>query len=242
MKKLMALILALLLVLSLGSCGGSPSGTVTPAESSEPEQAAEPVETEEPEQAAEPEEPAQPEEALEIGTVQGGTYTNEFLGITCTLGEEWTIASEEELLDMAGLTADAIADEDLAETIQNSGLIYDFYATAQDGLISLNVVIEDLGVLYGLALDENGYLEASQEELAQAMESIGLEDGEVTIGTMTFAGQDHGCSQVVGTLYEVPFYETQVCVKVGNYMAVVTAASFQEDVTGDLLGMFTAVE
>lgn len=41
------------------------------------------------------------ERPLQRGTIEGNTYTSAFAGFGCTLGEEWTFRSEEELLEMA---------------------------------------------------------------------------------------------------------------------------------------------
>lgn len=67
MKKLAALTLALLMTLSLAACGSQKDdqagGAVTPGVTGD----------------------AVPD----MGTVSGGTYTNRFAGISCTLDDSW---------------------------------------------------------------------------------------------------------------------------------------------------------
>lgn len=75
MKKLAALALALLMTLSLAACGSQKDdqagGAVTPGVTDD----------------------AVPD----MGTVSGGTYTNRFAGISCTLDDSWYFYTDEQI-------------------------------------------------------------------------------------------------------------------------------------------------
>lgn len=253
MKKWFALLLALLLLCSLAACGSEGTGAAAPSgkgesastvqpDASEPEEPAAPEEPEAPEEPAKPEGP-ESEVGECLGSVSDGVYQNRFFGMGCELDETWSIADEAALAQLGNTVSEVVAsNEELAKQLGENGTVYDFYASADDGLKSLNIVLENLGLLYGLALDESDYVEASLEQVDQALEAMGMEDGVAEAIEVQFAGGQHAGIRISGTLYGLPFYEQLVSVKQGNYMAVITAASFQEDITGELLELFHAVE
>lgn len=177
----------------------------------------------------------------EMGSINGGAYTNTFLGIGCTLDENWTYYSDEQLLELNGLVADAVQDEDIAQMLKDNEVIYDMYAAADDGMVSMNICFENLGVLYGTALDESSYIDMASENAVQALESMGYSSLSYEKKTVDFAGAERQCLAITGTIQEVPCYEEVICIKEGNYMAVITLASFYENILEDMRGLFYAV-
>lgn len=211
MRKKMGCLLALMALLSaLTACGGDSaedvSGTLPP------------------------ETPMTPEETeFQSGRVEGGTYTNEFLSVACQLGDEWTYLTDEEIAQLNGEIGESLTDEELSEMFSNGKTVQDMYAASADGTATINVIFEDMGVLYGAALDEDALMQA------------GMSDIQVEAGSMEFAGADHSTLRVTSTISEIPVYELMVCVKEGNYMGVITLASYLEDTTEEMAALFTAL-
>lgn len=256
-KRFLALTLVLLLALSLAACGQKESEIKGSVESGEepPSVSGSTEAREEPEGSGEesseaPEEPAESEASAEsgdngdvsIGSIVGGVYTSEFLGIGCTLDSNWTYASEEELAGMSDLSAEAVNDEDLAEMIKNSPSFFDMYAYADEGMTSINIVLENLGVIYGITLDESGYLDIGLENVEQAMASMEIENISIEKTTVEFAGSEHACARITGTYMDVPLYEELICVKQDSYMAVVTMSCYYENILPELEQLFYALE
>lgn len=233
MKKVISLLLALAMVMSLAACGSGDSGENTTAATT----AATEATTEATTQATE----AEIDSSEVIGSVEGNTYTNEFLGLTCTLDDSWTILSVEELAELNGAVAELTTDEDLAELLSESGTVQDFYAMAQEGLYTLNITVEDLGLLYGITMSEDDYIGQSGDALVSGLESIGMTDVVVTPTPVTVAGEEHAGMTISASYMGVNAYETIACVKVGNYMATICAASYVEDLTADFISLFEAV-
>lgn len=247
MKKILAALLALSMLLALSACAQNPGGTITPQETTAPAATDGPAQdaTDFPEHTDPPQTTAPSSGEAEtslFGSIQGGTYENAFLGIGCVLDSNWSIATDEEMAQLNGIVADAITDEVLSEAIQNSGVVYDLYATADQGLVSMNIVLENLGVLYGIAMDEETYVNSSLDQLKTALTSMGMTDVTVEATTVKLAGADHAAVQVHGLYQDVDFYELVVCVKADTYMAAVTVGSYYEDVTDTVIDMFYAVE
>lgn len=236
MKKLVAVMMVLALVLSLCACGSGSAvaGSISPAEetggvSGTVTQTPEPT----------PEPTQEPEEDIEPGNQVGGRYENKFLGIGCELDENWTYATQEELAAMIGQTAELFTE--YAEQIKNADMFYDMMAVADDGLVSINVVFENLGMLYGSMLSEEQYLDITGENLEEQFLSAGFENIEWERISIDFAGAEHAGFHLSCTVQDVPYYCTQVCMKVGHYMAGISFCSFIEDVGEDLMANFFAL-
>ena len=178
------------------------------------------------------------ESILGVYSEDARTYENGFIGIGCKLDAEWDVFDTEEIAALNSLAADMMTDEKLAEQLQNSGLIQPFFAQLEAEALNVNITLENLGVLYGSRLSEQEYAEKAIEQLPTALQAIGLTDITTEIGTITFAGKEHVAIFVTGSLQGVAFYETMVCMKVGRYIASVTAGSYLSDTTADVLAMF----
>lgn len=280
MKKIIALVLALVMVFALAACGtkSQPTGSVTPADGEKTDvsgtvenkddaattddtaKTEEPAQTDTTETEPATQEPTAPEESVTapetvetsddeefaIGGIVGGKYENAFFGIGVELDENWTFYTKEQLAELDGVTAAAMTDENVAKSLESGKTAFDMYAYAEDGLISINVVMENLGVLYGKILDESAYADAAMPQLAPALEEQGFSDVTCEKQAITFAGAEHQAVKIHG-LYKVDdstsfdFYKLLVCVKSGDYMAVVTFGSSFEDITTDLASAFYAV-
>lgn len=189
-----------------------------------------------------PETPMTPEETeFQSGRVEGGTYTNEFLSVACQLGDEWTYLTDEEIAQLNGEIGESLTDEELSEMFSNGKTVQDMYAASADGTATINVIFEDMGVLYGAALDEDAYINLVMPTLEDALMQAGMSDIQVEAGSMEFAGADHSTLRVTSTISEIPVYELMVCVKEGNYMGVITLASYLEDTTEEMAALFTAL-
>ena len=132
MKRILSVLLAAVLILSLAACGEkqtvgeTPAGDESMAEETAPApqtagadetpndaEAAAPEETAPPEEAEEPpeEEPSSEEAAeessdggagIELGVITDGTYENRSLGVGLSLDESWTYASDDAIRAMNG--------------------------------------------------------------------------------------------------------------------------------------------
>lgn len=224
MKRVFATVLALGLLLCLCACAEEP-------------QVAEPTQT-----TVITTVPATTSAAKDpqMGEFADGIYSNDFLGICCEVGEEWTVYSDAQLAQLNGLVLDTMTDADIVEQLKKSNVAHLFYATADGGHRTVNVVLENVGLVNGVLLDEKTYMEISVEQLPTALQSMGLTNVTAVTATVSFAGKDHAAVQVHGKFSGVNFYEKIVCIKVGNYFGLVTVGSYHEDETDALLKMFTA--
>lgn len=178
------------------------------------------------------------ERILGVYTEDTRTYENSFIGIACKPDAEWEVYNADQIAELNGLVASQINDEAIAKQLEESGTAMPFYAQQQEGLVTLNISLENLGLMYGSLLDEQQYAEQSSKQVAPALEAMGMTGVTTEVGTLSFAGSDHAAIFINGSLQGIPFYETLVCMKAGKYMAIITAGSYVTNTTKDTLSMF----
>jgi len=236
MKKIIVLFTVLALVLSLfAGCGSKEENPIggevsanTPAPTAQPD----------PEPEADSDETPVEEDEFDTGIIMGGTYSNEFLGINCNLDSNWIIFDETQMAQINGLTADSIGDEDIKAQFEESGVIYDLYAMTVDGGGTINIALENLGLIYGSVLSEDAYADDAVKQLPEALEASGMSDVVCEKASVQFCGEEHTAINVTCTSEGMMLYETLVCMKVGKYMACVTVCTVGENSTDELLDFF----
>ena len=176
---------------------------------------------------------------LHRGTVEGNTYTSDFLNVTLTLDDSWEIADDEAMAQLSGMVVDSFSDEDVKKQVENGSVIYDFYAMRSDGA-SLNIAIQKLGLTNGALMTEDAFAEANLKQLPDVLASSNITVTDIQKTTFSFAGTEHAALTLTGTVQNIPLYETMSVVKIGSYVALITTATFYEDGTAELLNLFQA--
>ena len=231
MKKLIAILLVLtLLVGLLTACGSEvPSGQVDPV----------PTES-----------PATTEDTVSLGRLEGGVYTNPYMGIGCDLDERWTYYSAKELQELPEDISEMMEGSDMEELLSKYPSITDMLAENSESYASINVVYTYLPLTERLAykLMNNDTLidttlENGESSMRSSYESMGLEDITFEKVIITFLGENRTALKTHGTTSGVDYYILQVFdYTLGAYGVTVTASCFGEDITQELLDQFYAVD
>lgn len=216
MKKLIAVLLALCTVFALCACGSGPEvgGSVTSGED---------------------------DSSFQLGTINGGVYENSYLGVGISLDDSWSIYDQEQLAQLVGWTAEQYDDEKYAEQIKNADIFYDLFASADNGLVSINVIIQNLGLLYGTVMDEDKLVDMTLEQMNEQLQSAGFSDISAEKVTVNFAGAECAGIKASSIYQDTDYFTQQVFIKHGKYMAIFTVSSFFEDITGDILSQFYGI-
>lgn len=168
------------------------------------------------------------------------TYTSEFLGIACTLPDGWTFFTQAQMQELNGAVYDMMGD-DLKKQLETSKVIYDMYATNVNTAESVNIVLENMGIVYGTLLDEAKYVELSMNQLKTAMENAGVTNLVLEQNTVEFAGESRVGVLMTGTSEGIQIYQQQAVIREGTYMAVITATSYNENTLEQIIGNFSAL-
>lgn len=234
MKKTAAMLMAIwMLALMLTACGQQvpeqTGGSVEPGAAQDQSVAGQ-VDASQPD-----------EEELEMGSVNGGTYTNAFAGIGCTLDETWVFYTKEQIAELNGFLTDGTSDEDMKKLMENSQSVQDMYASSTDGLMTINVVFQNMGLLLGTTMSAQEYAELHVTQIPDAMAAYGFEDVAASVTTAELAGEERPAIALTATIQDIPVYELIVCLRQGNYIYCVTLCSYTEDVTAQMAELFYAL-
>ena len=229
MCKKRCLVFALLLCLVLSGCGGKDPvpGTVTPSTTV----------------------PAVTEKPASLGRLEGGVYTNTYAGYGCELDANWVYYSAEELQALPENINELLADTDLADSMEDVFQIMDMKAENAQDLTTINVLYTKLGLEERLAymvLSEEAIVDGvltQKDALIAGYAQAGIEVTSMEKTQVTFLGETHYAVHTQAATQGVPYYILQVFdYTLGSYGVTLTASSYVEDVTQDLLNLFYSVE
>ena len=138
MKKLVALLLALVMVFLLIGCGANPKEKEAHAQKAE----------------------------ISRGKIENGIYTNDFLGITFTKPQSWIFSTDEEIAALINISAESFLNENLKEILENNPTIYDMMVKDILTNTNINVTFENLEKSFATNITEEQYAEVVKQQYA----------------------------------------------------------------------------
>lgn len=239
-RSLIHPLLALLMVLSLLLCAcgketPDPSGSITPNSqpSSTPDNT-EPGSSE----------PASTDPVMSIGRIEGGVYTNRYVGFTMALGSDWTYYSAEELQELPENVADLFEGSELGDAINTIEYFQDMMAENVSNMTTVNLLYQKMDMktrLFYATLTEAQIVDtvlAESDKLISSYAQAGIMVDSIQSATVTFLGKPRTAVKTVATVNDVPYYILQIYeYHLGQYSATITFGSFVEDKTESLLAL-----
>lgn len=174
------------------------------------------------------------------GVTDGNTYTNEYFGFAATLDENWTMLTKDQITQITGQTAEVLNDENLAKMYEDGKVVMEMYGVRSDNS-TVNITVENLGTINGAKYDESGYVDESLKQLPDQLSAGGFTDIKTEKTTVTFAGTEHDGITITANIQSTAVHEVLACVKVGNYVAVITAVTFGDSNPSEILDLFKAI-
>ncbi len=174
------------------------------------------------------------------GVTDGNTYTNEYFGFAATLDENWTMLTKDQITQITGQTAEVLNDENLAKMYEDGKVVMEMYGVRSDNS-TVNITVENLGTINGAKYDESGYVDESLKQLPDQLSAGGFTDIKTEKTTVTFAGTEHDGITITASVQSTAVHEVLACVKVGNYVAVITAVTFGDSNPSEILDLFKAI-
>ncbi len=191
----------------------------------------------------------QEDKNLSLGSIEGGTYTNEYLGIGCKLDENWTLFTAEELQELPQAVKDAMDGTDLGESMEGIEQIMDMKADNVEELTTINIVYAKVDLqerLYVLSSGEEVAVDSvlSQSEMMkEGYANAGIEVQKMEKVKVQFLGKERIGLKMEAMTEDVPYYTLQLFdYTAGKYSATLTFASYVEDKTEELLDLYYTLE
>lgn len=214
-------------------------------EESEPEETttkATETETETSETTAKPAETSDRDGGVQPTQAPAGSsiFENELMGCGCDLGD-WIVAPDSQLAEISSLTETQYASyiENTPTTEATTWFV--LYASNDDGTQTLNAVFEVLSAENDASMSEAEYVEMAAPLLESSLESVGISDIEYEPITVDFCGAEHAGLLVAFEYGGQQVYEQQVVIKTSGCMVTITACTYYEDETDDILAKFYAL-
>ena len=226
MKKITALLLALVLLVSLVSCGKIAEVAEKIGEeikeSSDGETAT---------------------KKFSPGTVDGNTYKSEYLGIGVTLDESWVFATEDEIRQLNEQVISSLGDifgDDYEKALEQAPYATEMYAmnNTDYGVIEIN--IENDG-FRGLTMSVEDYMDIADEQLKEAYDGLGVENLVIVRESFEFAGKTQMAFHMNGDYMGLSLESISVIIKNGPRFATVAITSYT-DSAEEIAAQFFAVE
>lgn len=241
MKKHLCLTLALIIALCipLTACGGESDvkGNVTPDQETTASIPAGTVEQ------------TVPENELSLGRMEGGTYTNEYVGYACKLDSNWTFRSAEELQEIPDTVSDMISGSELGDALADVQQFTDMMAENATDLATMNVLYQKLSLQERLAyaaLTEEQVVDATldqQDMMIQAYAQAGITVISMDKVTVNFMGEERTAIHTEAAVQDIPYFMLQFFdFDLGGYGVTTTLASYEEDKTVSLAALFYKLE
>ncbi len=182
---------------------------------------------------------------LAIGRVEGGTYTNEYLGIAATLNENWAFYTAEELQELPGLAAEEFEGTELGELAKDVDQFTDMQAENVNDLTVLNIGYQRLDMVSRLAyaqMTEEEIIEttlAQKDMIIEAYAQSGIVTESIEKKTVQFLGEERCALYTVASIEGTPYYILQIyAFNNGEWGVTMTFGSYVEDRTESLLELF----
>lgn len=166
---------------------------------------------------------------FEHGTTSGTTYTSKFLGLKADFGSGCMFTSDD-ILAMAFNIPDMSA-ENIQKAFEKTGAITEMSVILAEG-DSVSIAVYDRKKA-GLPVGDE-YFDSAKQKLLE-------ENIPVSLGTVDFLGKSTRCIEYSITVLGKTFYETEVPIFKGDYIAVVAFSSAQKSSIKPLIDRFTTV-
>lgn len=193
-------------------------------------------------------EPAQLQERdVRMGILEGGTYTNEYVGIGITMDDQWAALPAEDLQALPENVREIFKGTEL-ENVELTQFT-DVMAENAELLVNFNVLYQKIGLqerlVYSL-MDEGELIDSVIEmsnTLIEAYQNAGITVERIEKKNITFLGEERVAMHTVASLQGIPYYILQVYYyHLGAYSVTLTFGSFYEDNTQAVADMFYSLE
>ena len=174
-----------------------------------------------------------------MGTVNGTAYENGILGIRCDF-PGWTFLSSEEILQRVNISKEMLS-EGAQALLETNGPVTVMMAVSSDQLQNTNITVQNAGVSEAEfeAYGAKNILEGVAGEIGPAYANSGITGFEYEIVDFSFAGKTIPCLNMKAVVNGVTIYQKQVVMCRNGYVFYITASTYLNDTTADVLGQFS---
>lgn len=216
MKKLFALLLAAMMILSFAACSDDKKTDTDPTKVS--------FEAPDPDDVT--------TATITRGKVNGNTYTNASAGISFTLPSGWRFYSDSELASLINSAVDVLNDEGFNAALDSTGTVYDMMALNTTTNENVMIVFENTKKTLGKDLTPTEYVNTVKSQLAPM--------GYVfsTVSNATLGGHSYVQASALASTNGVNLEQYYYCRSIDNYLVSIITTSNGNTSSGELAALF----
>lgn len=190
--------------------------------------------------AAASEAPVQVEPAVDFGTVDGNSYENETLGISCRFPDGWYVYSESDLADKSAEVSQIYDKTALYNAIENGLEVVVFSASRTAGTASATIE----AAVYPLSgLTEKEFVERSAPQIKEQFEMFSnIQDVDWSAVEMDFCGQTHTVLLLSLKTNVYQYFEAMLFLPRGDLVYTISVSSVQIADIAEVLNYFEAID
>lgn len=177
------------------------------------------------------------EKEFAFGVTNGKQYKSDFIGISCTIPEDWDFFDEEAIKELNDIALDAM-DDDIAEKLKNANVIYDMYASNASTADNVNINLEKIPSYMASNLNVEEVLKKQFTAIEQSLESAGASVNEIKYIEIEVDGQKIDGVFITSTVSGTKLYQKMIAFDRGNYLVYITATSFDANGADEILSFF----
>ena len=174
-------------------------------------------------------------QAFERGKVTGNTYESKFIGIGLALKDDWTVLTDKEMLEAAGLGSD-ITGIDVEQMIKDGKAAYDFGAKHSDGSTNIFVSFEKSTAFVVALADLNTVYDNSAAAIKQMYQGMGFTSFDFEKNTVEISGEEHIVLNCTAGANGVYMYQSMILFKAHDYFASVTLTTLDKNYIDSFYG------
>ena len=217
MKKIIALIIASVMVLSFAACGAKDvvDNVVNDVVDNIVEEA---------------------NKEITRGVINGNSYTSEYSGISFNKPDAWTYSSDEELAALISASAEQLDTTNFAKSVAEMGSVYDMMATDPATGSNVMVLYENLKITNaGNSLTAKEYLDILKTQLPT---QSGMDYNFMSEETVTFNGNEYLKGTFTLTIETSIISQVYYMRAIGDVMNVVIVTPVNGVTPADVEAMF----
>lgn len=171
------------------------------------------------------------------GSSSGYHYSNSYWGIQCTLGSDWDLLSDEKILKINGLSANAtVAEYEKAMNSASEGMV-DMMATNDNDGTMIQIRYGKL-TMAEIFESETDSLKNMGKTFIETVTDGGMSNIQAETLDINFAGKTRPCMRFSGSYMGYPMYMTCVVMKQGSYIGIVFVMTMSTDNCTQVLNSF----
>jgi len=175
---------------------------------------------------------------VDLGSLDGSTYQNETIGISCTLPDGWYIYNQTDLAALNNFVSQQFDNAAITSAIESGQAAVIFCASQPEIYSSVTIAAEKNKVL---GFSEEAIINYTIPPLKAQLEQMGLKNIDCDIVEVEFAGQKHKAIEVTSDASGTPFYETIFSLPCGDFIYSVSVSSTQKTTITDMLDLFEPI-